>query len=211
MLLEPTESARLILLRHPQLEDPSRELALGRLDAELSRRGQQQCLELMRTLASVQIDEVLCSPALHCRRSAEALAKDRGLEPGIVEALHDQDLGAWSGRRWDEIRQSDEALLREFFSDYGLVAPPEGETLTTAVDRALEWWADKAPDCQEKTLLLVLSAPLLSGFTARLLGLSLRRALALNLPAAGLGILDVFRDGAAIRTWHPNCLRDDLP
>jgi broad specificity phosphatase PhoE len=211
MLLEPTESARLILLRHPQLADPSREQALGRLDAELSRRGQQQCVELMRTLASVQIDEILCSPAGHCRSAADALAKDRGLSPTSVEALHDQDLGLWSGRRWDAIRENDEALLRDFFADYGLVAPPEGETLTAAVDRALEWWSDKAPICQEKTLLIILSAPLLSGFAARLLGFSLRRALALNLPAAGLGILDVFRDGAAIRTWHPNCLRDDLP
>lgn len=211
MLLEPTESARLILVRHPQLADPGRELALGRRDAELSRRGQQQCVELMRTLAPLEIDEVLTSPAQHCRRSAEALAKDRGLEPGVVEALHDQDLGTWSGKRWDEIQLSDEALLREFFADYGLVAPPEGESLTVAVDRALEWWSDKAPTCQEKTLLLVLSAPLLSGFAARLLGLSLRRALSLSLPAAGLGILDVFRDGAAIRTWHPNALRDDMP
>ena len=181
------------------------------MDAELSRRGQQQCLELMRTLASVQIDEVLCSPALQCRRTAEALAKDRGLEPGIIDALHDQELGAWSGRRWDEIRQTDEALLREFFADYGLVAPPGGETLTDAVDRALAWWAEQAPAKEEKTVLVVLSAPMLSGFAARLLGLSLRRALSLSLPAAGFGILDVFRDGAAVRTWHPNCLREDLP
>ncbi|MEZ5987997.1 MAG: histidine phosphatase family protein [Planctomycetota bacterium] len=211
MLSEPEDFARLILLRHPQLADPDRELALGRRDGELARRGRAQTLEVLRALAGLRLDAVWSAPARHCREAAAALVADLELEVGVDERLADQDLGDWSGLRWDEIRARDEALLRDFFADYGLVAPPGGERLADTVDRALDWWNEQAEAARGRTWLLVLPAPILGGLAARLLGLSLRRAPALSLPAAALGILDVFRDGAVLRSWHPLCLRDDMP
>ena len=211
MLSDPDGFARLVLLRHPELADADRARAVGQGDAELSRRGRTHTLEVLRALAGIKIDAVYSSPASQCVDGARAIASDRGFEVRQDERLHDQALGDWQGQDWASLQQEHAALLREFFQDYGLVAPPEGEALGDAVDRALGWWNDVVDGLENKCAVVVAASPLLSGLAARLLGLSLRRAAALNLPASGFGILDVFRDGAALRSWHPLALRDELP
>lgn len=211
MLLEPENCARMILVRHPQLAESHRSLAIGAGEAELSRRGMQHTLTLMRNLTGVNIDRFFAPPVAHCSEVAEALTKDRGIELSLESRMLDQNLGEWEGRSWEDLRRSDEALVKEFFSDYGLVAPPGGETLKQAVDRMLGWWNELAGEMMNKTLLIVAPQPILAGFSARLLGLSIRRALALNLPAGAYGILDVYRDGALLRCWHPLCLDDEVP
>lgn len=211
MLVEPDGFARLVLLRHPELAGPYATRALGQDDAELSRRGRRQTIEVARFLAPLRIDRVFSSPAAHAVATADALAQGRGLSAETDARLHDQGLGRWQGRQWSELHLTEQALVRQFFADYGMVAPPDGETLGGAVDRALEWWNETCEQMMDRTSLLVGSAPLLSGLAARLLGLSLRRAPALSLPRAALGILDVYRDGAVLRSWHPLCLSDELP
>ena len=211
MLLEPKDSARLILLRHPDLANAGRQLALGQRDAELSRRGRQHVVEILRNLASVEIHHIFSSPATHCEATAKALSKDRRLDVEIDERLHDQCLGDWEGHMWSDLREREEAMVRDFFQDYGLVAPPGGETLNDAVDRGLAWWSEHVDSFQDKCVLVVGATPLLSGLAARFLGLSIRRAAALSLPASAFAIFDVYRDGAVLRCWHPNCLSDELP
>ncbi len=211
MLEEPEDCSRLILLKHPRLADPSRDLALGRGDADLSRRGRAQVLVLAETFESLGIDRVLSAPARHCVETAEALGKRLGLEVEREDRLADQDLGDWEGRSWPEIRVLDEGRLLEFFADYGTSAPPGGESLCDAVDRWIDWWEEERESARKRRLLLVGSGRVLQGFAARLLGLSIRRAPALTLPDGAFGILDAYRDGAVLRSWHPFAARDDLP
>lgn len=211
MLEEPTQHARLVLVRHPEINDPERGQALGQGDATLSRRGMQQSVEVLRTLADLTIDEVHASPAKHCFEAARAIAFDRGLDVIAADALLGQRLGAWEGKAWAQLQSEAPELVREFFAAYGQYAPPSGESLSDAVDRTLGYWADIVEDLQGKTIVVVATAPLLGGFAARLLGLGLARAPALNLAPAAIGVLDVFRDGAVLRSWHPNALRNDLP
>ena len=211
MLQEPENHARIILLRHPEINDPERGQALGQGGATLSRRGEQQTIEVLRSIADLTLDHVYSSPASHCRVTAEGIARDRGLEASVSDSLVGQALGLWEGQAWALLHAEHETLVREFFRDYGKFAPPGGETLSDAVDRVLGWWSEIVDDLESKTILIVGAAPLLGGFAARLLGLGIGRAPALNLPSAAFGILDVFRDGAALRSWHPNALREDLP
>ncbi|MCA8970780.1 MAG: histidine phosphatase family protein [Planctomycetes bacterium] len=211
MLADPETCARLILVRHPEIDDPERGQAIGVGDATLSRRGMQQTVEVIRTLANLTIDEVHASPARHCLDAATAIARDRGLDAVPSESLRGQNLGSWEGKAWTELHADSEALVREFFGAYGAFAPPGGETLSDAVDRALGYWSEIVERLEGKSVVFVAAAPLLGGLAARMLGLGLGRAPALNLAPAAVGILDVFRDGAAVRTWHPNALRDDLP
>lgn len=211
MLSDPSQFARIVLVRHPSLSERHRSLALGRGDAELSRRGRQYTLTLMRSLTSIHVHRIFSPPVSHCREVAEAFIRDRKLEVETNELLHDQGLGDWEGRTWDDLGRSDEAAVRDFFRDYGLIAPPGGESLADAVDRMLLWWNELAASVDGQTILIVAAAPILSGFAARLLGLSIRRAPALTLPAGAFGILDVYNDGAVIRTWHPLCLDEDVP
>lgn len=211
MLQEPADHARVVLLRHPEINDPERGQALGQGGGTLSRRGELQTIEVLRSIADLTVDHVYTSPSSHCRAAAEAIARDRGLQANASDALLGQALGRWEGQPWSLLHAEHETLVRDFFRDYGKFAPPGGETLSDAVDRVLGWWSEIVEDLESKTVLIVGGAPLLGGFAARLLGLGIGRAPALNLPAAAFGVLDVFRDGAALRSWHPNALREDLP
>ncbi len=211
MLADPEKCCRVVLFRHPELADADRGRAVGGGDATLSRRAATHAIEVLRALAPLSIDHVFSSPAAHCRRSAEAIAQDRGLVVTTDERLRDQNLGSWQGRPWTALHQDEPELMRDFFADYGLVAPPGGESLSDAVDRTLEWWSASVEAFEDQCIVVVSAAPLLSGFAARLLGVSIRRAPALSLPAAAFGILDVFRDGAFLRSWHPLSLSEELP
>lgn len=213
MLQEAENCARLVLVRHPEIEDPERSQALGQGDARVSRRGRQQTVEVLRSLGSVTIDQVWCSPAAHCREAAEAIARDRGLQADARPELRGQCLGDWEGKSWTSLHEEHPTLVRDFFRDYGKFAPPGdgGETLSDAVDRSLGLWGERVDDLEDKCVLLLAGAPLLGAFAARMLGLGLGRAPALGMPPAAIAILDVFRDGAALRAWHPNALREDLP
>ncbi len=211
MLEDVTQGARVVLLRHPQIQDPAREAALGQKHAELSRRGREQTLALIRAFAPLHFDAIYSAPTTHCKDTAQAVAQDHGISYESTDGLLDQSLGEWEGRSWAELRQEEEAYVRDFFTDYGLISPPGGESLADAVDRSLAWWSETIDGLLEKTVVLVAAAPILSGFAARLLGITIRRAPSLSLPPAGFGILDVYRDGAFLRAWNPSCLDEQLP
>lgn len=213
MLQDPETCARIVLVRHPEIEDPERQQALGQRDAVLSRRGRQQTIEVLRSISSLTVDRVLSSPAKHCVETAEAISRDRGLTAEVRPELRGQCLGDWEGKAWAQLSDEHPTLVRDFFRDYGKFAPPGagGETLSDAVDRLLGYWAEIVDDLEAKTVLMIADAPMLGAFASRLLGLGLGRAPALGLPPASLAILDVFRDGAALRSWHPNALREDMP
>jgi broad specificity phosphatase PhoE len=209
MLGDVGEFARLVLLRHPELDATALAQALGQQPAELSRRGRASVLQLLRDLAAIPIDGVVSSDRPQAAVVAASLAQDKGLAATQDPRLRDQSLGDWEGKAWEDLQQSDPALLKDFFGDFGLIAPPGGESLAQAVERMLEWWNEIADEAIGKTLLVVANTPILTAFAASLIGLSVRRSLALTMPPSAFGILDAYRDGAALRTWHPHALSDD--
>jgi broad specificity phosphatase PhoE len=203
------QAVRLVCMRHPELEAPAQKLVLGQRAAELSRRGRASVLALMRQLAPLSIDAFWCPDVAQCRVPAQALAKDRGTTAREDARLRDQYMGTWEGESWDAVKARDPDLLTEFFTDYGRVAPPGGESLREALQRVIGWWAETKAAMGSKTVVLVANAPLLSAFAGTLLGMPFQRTLALPLPPSAFAILDVFSDGARLRTWHPGCMSDE--
>ena len=55
-------------------------------------------------------------------------------------------------------------------------------------------------------MVIVSSGAMVTGFAAAMLGMRLSRAVCLNLPHGGFGVLDVFANGARIATWNPTAL-----
>ena len=70
----------------------------------------------------------------------------------------------------------------------------------------LEWWTEVQPEGAGRTLAVVTAGGLLTGFAAAMLGLRLSRCVSLNLPHGGMGILDLFANGARIKMWNPDAL-----
>lgn len=206
VIADPTDFSRLWLFRHPELDAAHAERAVGAGPADLSRRGRAQVLHWLTLTKNVPMSEVHCSPQPQCHGPARAVAEAHQQEARPDERLRDQDMGRWQGRGWTEVMRDEDGPVRTFFSEFGDAKAPGGESLGDAVERMLAWWAATMPHALGKSLVVVLSGSLLSGFAAAMLGMRLSRCVSLNLPHGGLGILDVFHNGVRIGCWNPDAI-----
>jgi broad specificity phosphatase PhoE len=155
-----------------------------------------------------KLDSVFAADRAHCSEPAAAVALAKGLEVTTEERLRDQDLGSWQGRRWDDIAKDDPLRARDFFSEFGELTAPGGESLGDAIERMLSWWNSIAPLMAGRSLMVVTAGGMISGFAAAMLGMRLSRAPSLALPLGGIGILDIFQNGARVSAWNATALRD---
>ncbi|HZN37571.1 MAG TPA: histidine phosphatase family protein [Planctomycetota bacterium] len=206
VLADPTDCCRLWLFRHPELDVPHSEIVVGAGPADLGRRGRAQVLRMLELCKNVKLAEVHCSPQPQCLGPARALAEAQELEARPDERLRDQEMGRWQGRRWSEIARDEDAAVRTFFSEFGEAKAPGGENLGDATERMLAWWVEWMPKVLGKSLVVVVPGVLLSGFAAAMLGMRLARSISLNLPLGGLGVLDVFQNGARVMAWNPDAM-----
>jgi len=203
VLPEVTDFCRLVMLRHPELEPGSSNLAIGDGPASLGRRGQDQVLGWLAMLEKLPLDAVHCAEQPQSADPARALAASQQIPMEIDPRLNDQNMGTWQGQTWESLVQDEGAAVQEFFTNFGESAAPGGETLGSAVERMYGWWTDVLPSARGQTLAVVTSGAMISGFSTALLVMRLSRSVSLNLPHAGVGVLDCFGNGARIATWNP--------
>jgi alpha-ribazole phosphatase len=74
----------------------------------------------------------VCSPAQRTRETALAL----GLDPFEEPAFREQDFGAWTGRRHDDLTTELGATYQAFWRSPAGNRPPGGESFVDQIDRA---------------------------------------------------------------------------
>lgn len=74
----------------------------------------------------------ICSPARRTRETALAL----GLDPVGEDAFREQDFGAWTGRRHDDLVAELGDVYRDFWKSPASNAPPGGESFVDQIGRA---------------------------------------------------------------------------
>ncbi|MCA8954412.1 MAG: histidine phosphatase family protein, partial [Planctomycetes bacterium] len=149
------------------------------------------------------------SPQPQCQDPARALADSKGMTVTVDARLRDQEMGRWQGRAWADVMRDEGSSVHTFFTDFGDSKAPGGESLGDAVERILQWWAETMPKVAGQAIAVVLPGSLLSGFAAAMLGMRLSRCVSLNLPHAGLGVLDAFQNGVRITSWNPGAAFPD--
>jgi broad specificity phosphatase PhoE len=102
------------------------------------------------------------------------------------------------------VAREDGEQVRAFFSEFGEVVAPGGESLGEAIDRFLSWWGEVRQELLGKSAAVVASGAMISGFAAAMLGMRLSRAVSLQLPHGGVGILDLFANGVRVSSWNPH-------
>jgi broad specificity phosphatase PhoE len=206
VLSEPTDFRRLYLFRHPELDVSHQGRVTGSGDAPLGRRGRGQVVEWVEWTDGVELAAVYSSPQSQCRDAAMALAQPRGMEPIVDARLRDQEMGQWQGRSWEELAKSDADAVRSFFTEFGDVRAPGGESLGESVERVLQWWMQHAPSFVGKSVAIVMPGSVLSGFVAALLGFRLSRSASVSLPHGGLGIVDAYDNAVRLQCWNPGAV-----
>ena len=126
----PPVVRRLLLARHAPTS--ASRAAVFPLDEPLDRRGRSQARGLAALVPAGS--ELLSSPALRCRQTAQSAGLDARPEPALAEC----DFGTWAGRSLAEVDAADPQATRDWMTD-PQARPHGGESLLAFVGRIAHW------------------------------------------------------------------------
>jgi probable phosphoglycerate mutase len=97
--------------------------------------GRKQAAQLAQRLVAQGIQTIYCSPQTRARETAEPLAMTTAQEIITANELDELDFGAWTGRSFDELRDSPD--WQEFNAARSTTRIPKGELLLEVQSRAV--------------------------------------------------------------------------
>lgn len=135
----------MIFLRHPSPKvEPG--ICYGRLDLDIAEEGHAQIARALE--ATPKVARILASPALRCRKLAEALAEREGVTPVFDERLWEMHMGEWEGLLWRDIpREVSEPWVADPFN----LPTPGGESFRDVQSRVLEAIDDPGREAAART------------------------------------------------------------
>jgi broad specificity phosphatase PhoE len=179
---------RLYLLRHAAHGDVGLRLT-GRADGgPLTPEGEAQAAALARRLAGAGIAEVLTSPRLRTRLTAEAVARGAGAPLRVEPALDEIDFGAWTGAAFADL-DGDPAWDR-WNRARATACPPGGEPMSEAAGRVSRLARALAQERPGEAVALVSHADVIRGLVATALGMPLDNLLRLEVAPASVTRID---------------------
>lgn len=140
----------------------------GALELPLNNRGQCQLTRVVDAVRDLPVEAVVTSPCDPCRSTAEAIAHSLDVNLKEKDDLRNLNQGLWQGLCIDEIRKKFPKVFKQWEEAPGTVCPPEGETVTSAVERLLS--ALKKPLKKYDCFAVVASEPLASLISCSLRG-----------------------------------------
>lgn len=168
----------LYLVRHGQTDLNIGDHYQGVSDVSLNALGQQQALALLDTVPDT-IQQLIVSPQLRARQTAEPLQRARSLPVEVHPAFRERNFGAWEGLSPSQAA----ALNPEPFAAGGIFrwdwAPEGAETLAQLQARCSAGLIDICQRHAGRAVLLVIH-----GFVIRML----RYQLQAEVPAAFIGM-----------------------
>ena len=191
---------QVILVRHCETELSAAKCYSGQMEALLTPRGRRQQEQLATRLAGEAIGRIASSDLTRCRTLAEAIAVPRALPVAYDEALREARFGRWEGLTYEEALAGDPEAMAAFNNDPARTAPPDGESLATAGDRALAllMMLVQQHRNREDALLIIGHGGTLRAVLCLLLHIPLERYWTLRLDPASLTRLDCYPYGSIL-------------
>jgi len=183
------------MIRHGRVAQPWPERIYGDLDVPLSEEGRAGSRRAAERLAREPLALVVSSGlerADYLARELVARSAADGAAPPLVREprLREIHRGEWSGLGEDELEARHPGAWRRFWERGGAQPPPGGETLeelARRVSAALEELGARHPGA---SVAIAAHRWVLRAAACSLLGLSLERAVRLDIPPCGLLVLD---------------------
>ena len=178
------------LLRHGEIAAAEPRRFVGHLDVPLSARGEAQCAEQARRLATAKLAAIFSSDLTRAVRSAEIIGAPHGLAPLTLPALREMDMGRWEGLTAAELETREPAAFRDWMARVGEYPFPEGEDVPRLVARAWPAFETIAARHAGEAVAVVAHAGPNRAILCRALGLPLTRLTALGQDYAALTVLE---------------------
>ena len=134
-------ATRLLLIRHAEVEARYQGVFGGRIDMDLSPRGQEQAATLARYLQSKSLSAIYASPMKRVQQTLVPLLQNGAPKPVIVPDLREVDFGDWTGLNLDQVQAKFGVSALSWLEqlECGGIANAEcGETFRERVEPCLE-------------------------------------------------------------------------
>lgn len=149
------QDTEIVLARHGRTAANFRAIYSGRSHDPLDETGRKQARLLAERLTGDPPENILCSPVLRARMTAEAVAGKTGLTLTIADFLSEIDFGEWSGLTGEKIAEVDPKQWEIWRDAPHLARVPGGETLDEVRARMDSGLAGVRETCGGKRVLLV--------------------------------------------------------
>lgn len=135
----PNHPTQLYFIRHGEVEERYHKVFGGsRIDMALSPLGLRQGEAVAAWLKDTPLDAVYASPMLRVQQTLAPLAKQRGLQPTLIDGLREVDFGDWTGHRWDEVQSIFGVSAFDWLEVMEGVGIPNAEKVTDFTPRVRE-------------------------------------------------------------------------
>ncbi len=184
------------LVRHAA-HDRLNRILCGRMPGvSLGTDGRAQAAALAERLARESLAAVYASPLERACETAEPLARHREIDVQVVDALNEIDIGAWTGRAFDDLR--DDPHWTRWNTARSVTRPPVGETMLEAQTRVVGGIERLCAAHPEQGIALVSHADVIKAALAYYLGLPLDAILRFEISPASISKLVLGDWGAKV-------------
>jgi broad specificity phosphatase PhoE len=179
------------LLRHGAVDLGGTRRFIGHLDLPLSLVGERQSAAQAERLRGHGLAAVFASDLSRARRTAEIIAGPHALEPTLVPALREMDMGRWDGLSAAEIEAREPGAFAEWTAQIGRFPFPDGESLGDLLARAWPAFEAIVERFRGRSIAVVAHGGTNRALLCRALGLPLDRLLAFGQDYGALTVLEL--------------------
>jgi broad specificity phosphatase PhoE len=148
----------LYVIRHAESEANAKRLLASRLPFPLTDAGRAEAENIAAQFAGIaELDRIVSSPLLRALQTAEPFGRVFGLPVETDERLAEQDLGAFSGLTYDEVKAMDD-YERDATARWDWVPRGGGESYRMIADRVRDFLRSLESRPEGERLLVVTHA-----------------------------------------------------
>jgi alpha-ribazole phosphatase len=152
-------------IRHGETEENAKKTYYGGLDAGLSQKGINQCINARKYILNIEFQKVYISESCRTRQSAEILLKDVSEEFIIDKRLNELSFGDFEGKTYEEIIRLYPEEEKQWRQNWKEFCPPGGESYREFYERVKDFMVSLEALNEENILVITHGGVIRAAYT----------------------------------------------
>lgn len=190
---------RVFFVRHGETEWNLEGRFQGQSDIPLNARGWQQAERIAERLATEPLAAIFSSDLSRAASTAEVVARYHSIPVCRMPELREACFGAWEGKTYEEVAQTDPERAARWRSDPAVLVPPGGESteqFASRLEGAMARIRAETPD--DATCAVVTHGGPIRNLLCLWLAVALSRYWQFRLDNGSISVVDLYPSGAIL-------------